>query len=243
MRQYLSFGGGVNSVAMLLMLHEQKQDFEAVFVNHGTDWPETYEYLEMLQGWLKKRGLPQITELRPKVKTIEGKVFDNLYDYCFFKRVFPFRQNRACTDRFKVVALEKYQIPPAWVYIGYAFDEAHRASIQSKKGLEYRWPLIEHEITRDGCIEIIKKHGLPVPMKSGCFICPFQSKAQWKELRSKHPDLFCKARQLENNYIEKRASEGKPPLYISSAPLDMVINESQLILWEADEYPPCNCML
>lgn len=50
MKKYLSFGGGVNSVAMMLMLLDQKDDFEAIFVDHGTDWPETYEYFEMFQA-------------------------------------------------------------------------------------------------------------------------------------------------------------------------------------------------
>jgi len=43
-RHYLSFGGGVNSVAMLLMLLDTKEyEFEAVFVDTGCEYPETYE--------------------------------------------------------------------------------------------------------------------------------------------------------------------------------------------------------
>ncbi|HEX9972317.1 MAG TPA: phosphoadenosine phosphosulfate reductase family protein [bacterium] len=67
MKKYLSFGGGVNSVAMMLMLLDQKDEFEAIFVDHGTDWPETYEYFEMLQGWMKDHRHSQITVLKPDV--------------------------------------------------------------------------------------------------------------------------------------------------------------------------------
>jgi len=49
MKNYLSFGGGVNSVALYLYLLDQKVEFEAVFVDHGTDWPETYDYVEMFK--------------------------------------------------------------------------------------------------------------------------------------------------------------------------------------------------
>ena len=61
MNIYLSFGGGVNSVAMYLYALDEGWDFEAVFVDHGTDWPETYEYVEMF-----KKMYP-VTVLRPDV--------------------------------------------------------------------------------------------------------------------------------------------------------------------------------
>lgn len=35
MKNYLSFGGGVNSVALYLLMEDMGIEFEAVFVNHG----------------------------------------------------------------------------------------------------------------------------------------------------------------------------------------------------------------
>ena len=46
MKNYLSFGAGVNSVALYLLMQDLGIQFEAVFVDHGGDWPETYEYVE-----------------------------------------------------------------------------------------------------------------------------------------------------------------------------------------------------
>lgn len=40
-KRYLSYGGGVNSTALLLLMHDEGLDFEAVFVDHGTDYPQT----------------------------------------------------------------------------------------------------------------------------------------------------------------------------------------------------------
>ena len=37
MRNYLSFGGGVNSTAMLLLLLDEGWEFEAVYVDHGAE--------------------------------------------------------------------------------------------------------------------------------------------------------------------------------------------------------------
>jgi 3'-phosphoadenosine 5'-phosphosulfate sulfotransferase (PAPS reductase)/FAD synthetase len=57
---YLSFGAGVNSTALMLYLLDRGVDFEAVFVNHGTDYPETYEYVQ----YLKDNGY-RITVIKP----------------------------------------------------------------------------------------------------------------------------------------------------------------------------------
>lgn len=241
MKNYLSFGGGVNSVALYLYLIEQKIDFEAVFVNHGTDWPETYEYFDMFQGWIEKHGYRKITVLKPNVQDST-----NLYDHCWKYRMVPSFMRRWCTDKFKVSILHKYFKPPAFEMVGIDASEKRRAKIQNRKGFEMRYPLIEADITRHGCKDLILKHGLPIPMKSGCYICPFQRVTQSKELRRKHPDLFCKAANLEQRNIEYRIERGKKPLYLNQNPkasLRAIVQEDQIPVFEQDEYPPCRCAL
>jgi len=179
MKNYLSMGFGVNSVAMHLHLLDKGVDFESVFVHHGTDWPETYNYAAGFQWWLKSRGLRPVTILRPAQRGSRPSgtydvVYDNLYDHSWGLKMFPSRVSRWCTDKFKTSVLSRYHKKPCFVFIGYDWDERHRAKITSKSGMEFRWPLIEADIGRDGCKQIISDHGLPIPMKSGCYICPFQ---------------------------------------------------------------------
>jgi 3'-phosphoadenosine 5'-phosphosulfate sulfotransferase (PAPS reductase)/FAD synthetase len=241
MKNYLSFGGGVNSVALYLYLADQGIDFEAVFVDHGGDWPETYEYVEMFR---KKYPL---TILKPKrkIKTPAPAEFDSIVDFCFAKKMFPSRSVRWCTADFKLNVLNKYQETPAFVFIGFDYDERHRAKIYSDKGREFRHPLIEAEIGRDRCKEIIREHGLPVPPKSGCYICPFQRVGQLRLLRKTHPDLFCKLEQLENRNNKERERRGLDPYYSFGKPVREVAEKdiNQMKLWKEDEYPPCECGL
>ena len=241
MKNYLSFGGGVNSVAMYLLLMDQGVEFEAVFVDHGTDWPETYEYVEMF-----KKKYP-LTVLKPSrtIKTPFEATFESLYDFSWAKRFFPSRMVRWCTADFKRAVLNKYQETPAFVFIGFDFDESHRAKIFTDKGREFRYPLIEYEITRDGCKALIKNNGLPIPMKSGCYICPFQRVGQLRELRKNHPELFCKLEKLEDRNNAERQRLGKEPYYSFKRPVRQVAerNIKQSKLWQEDEYPPCECML
>ena len=247
MRNYLSFGGGVNSVAMMLMLLDQGVEFEAIFADHETDWPETYDYLEMFQGWLKDHGRKQITVLKAHHKIIKtGEVFDSLYDFCLSRKMVPSFMNRWCTHKFKIVALKRYVKPPCFQFLGIDAGESHRAKLKAFKGVENRFPLIEANVNRAECKKIITDHGLPVPMKSGCYICPYQRRTQWIELRHKHPCLFKKAVDLEQINIESRIERGKAPLYLSQSykgTLPNVVEETQAQIFEEDEYPPCNCGL
>jgi len=238
MKKYLSFGGGVNSVAMMLMLLDQKVEFEAIFVDHGTDWPETYEYFNMFQVWLEDNCHKQIVVLKPDVQE-----FDNLYEYYWEKKWVPSFMRRICTDKFKIRPIHKHVEKPCFMLLGIDAGEQKRAKISINKGIENRYPLIENEIDRDGCKKIIIDHDLPVPMKSGCYICPFQRVGQWKELRKIHPDLFCKAQQLENRNIKYRESLGKKALKLSGSGkrLKTLIEEDQMHLFEQDNYPPCLC--
>ena len=240
MKTYLSFGGGVNSVAMLLLCLDQRIDFEAIFVNHGTDWPETYEYLAMFQDWLKKNGHKPVTVLKPDVQG-----FSNLYNYYFSRKKCPSMMKRDCTDKFKIRPIYKYIEKPCFMLLGIDSGESHRARLNSKKGVENRFPLIEEEIDREECKRIIRAHELPVPMKSGCYMCPFQRVAQWKVLRRNHPELFCKVQNLEKRVIEWRISEGKKPFALrgNGKTIGSIINEKQGNLWEEMDYPPCNCGL
>jgi hypothetical protein len=126
--------------------------------------------------------------------------------------------------------------------IGFDAGEEHRAKINHNKGVENRYPLIEAGLNRDDCIKLIKSHGLEVPRKSGCFICPFQRVTEWKELRRKHPNLYCKAVTLENICNEKRNQNGKKNIYINGkCSVEAFVDENQIRMF--DQLPPCECML
>jgi hypothetical protein len=239
MRNYLSFGGGVNSVALHLLMIEQGIEFESVFVHHGTDWPETYQYVAGFQWWLKANGHKPITVLFPskKHKTVLAK--------CEAYSMVPHMRTRWCTVQFKIDVCLAYYQKPCFQFIGFSTDEAKRARISIDAGVENRWPLLEHEISREGCKKIIAANDLPIPMKSGCFICPMQRISQWKQLRRVHPDLFCKAQQLEKANMDNAIKKGKKPMTLHSSGrlLASIVNEAQTQLFEQDEYPPCQCFV
>jgi len=199
MKHYLSFGDGVNSVALYLIMRDMDIEFEAIYVNHGGDAPETQKYLE----YFINKGNP-ITILKPDV---EG--YSNIYDYYFFKRKVPSKMRRDCTDKFKIRPFYKYVDTPCFCHLGIDYDEQRRARLNSKKGVENHYLLIEMKINRQSCKDIIFYHGYDIPPKSSCFFLYIQKKHEWEDLQKNHPILYKKAVDLENNVIDDRLANNK----------------------------------
>jgi len=134
---------------------------------------------------------------------------------------------------------------PSFKSLAFATDESHRAKISIENDIEHRFPLLEYGISRQQCKKIIQDHGLPIPHRSKCWFCPFQTITEWKALRMNHPDLFCKAEQLEARNRKYRILKGKKPLYLygNARSLRSVVEEDQIRIFKQDEYPPCECML
>jgi len=198
MKVYLSHGMGVNSTALMLLLEDYGVKFESIFADTGVEFPETYEYLDYLQ----EQGY-KITVLKPNVNG-----YSNMYDYCKAYKYVPSHKPRWCTYQFKVGTIAKYVETPCIMFIAIAYDEKHRVfSKPDTNGVFNSYPLVNYGIDRQKCIEIIKEHGLKVPPRSGCYICPFISKEDVRKLYLKHRDLYEKRKELERLASERR---GKP---------------------------------
>ena len=67
--------------------------------------------------------------------------------------------------------------------MGISLDEARRMRDSDVKYMENRWPLVERYITRQMCINWLIEHDIPVPPKSACSFCPYQSLETWRNLK------------------------------------------------------------
>jgi len=189
----LSFGAGVNSTAMAIMLINEGWRGPIVFADTGCEWPETYCFMDYFEEeWLKPRGL-EVTRLHglPWQRKNKGS---SLIDYCEQACVVPLAAVRWCTVEWKVMPINRWATENLTErqLLGIAADESHRAQ-------DHVRPLVDKHIDRKGCIAMIQAAGLNVPRKSGCYICPFQRDAVWHDLWKLHPDLFDRAMKLEES--------------------------------------------
>lgn len=200
MKELISFGAGVNSVAMTIMLANDGWRGPIVFADTGAEWPETYCYIEYFQNeWLRARGLEVICLGEDYRALGAGRDKRSLIEFCEDYALTPFPGTRWCTAGWKTDVLDHWAAAQGieTQLVGIAADEAHRRKTRV-------YPLLDRNITRQGCIKIIEAEGLEVPQKSGCYICPFQTWGQFAELYRRHPDLYERAARLEELAAERR---------------------------------------
>ena len=96
------------------------------------------------------------------------------------------------------------------------------------------FPLATAKMTRKDCKQFILDHHLEVPIRSGCWFCPFQRNEQWRRLKRTHPDLYEKAKTLEQANMVRRAKQGKLPLTLSAnrKRLEVITMEGQMELFD-----------
>jgi hypothetical protein len=265
MKHFLSYGGGVNSTALYLYMVEKGIEFEAVFSNHEADHPDTYKYVQYFNNELIKRGLRPVTIIEGKVQEGDMEKPLGLYEYCLSKQVVPNKLLRWCTEKFKILPTNLYinsQLEggadeKCYYHLGIAADEEKRAHPPKNppvylRNKVYQYLFVEDGIDRQGNIDIIKKHGLEVPKKSGCYFCPFAPIREFRQLYLNDPCLYEKLKYLEHKTNERRLSQGKELLYMKGRPIEAIVKEGNL-MWtfnddgELDEISegrrPCNCGL
>ncbi len=200
--RYLSLGGGRQSTVLAVLASEGLLEAEfAIFSDPGSEMPQTYKYLiKYLIPYCEARHFP-IHWLKPNGEYIKR---ENIYDYYYERKTLPYRVNRSCTGNWKIrpiqrFCLQKYPDSNFISYLGFTMDEVHRMKDSTHKRFTNEYPLIDMRIWNKDLKKMYKERNLPYPVKSGCFFCPFNRKAEWKNILYNYPNLFEKAIQLEEN--------------------------------------------
>ena len=250
MDESVSFGAGVNSIAMVIMLAEQGWRGPIVFADTGGENPKTYCYMNYFEReFLKPRGL-EIVTLSPAThpdlyvdKRVGGPTGVNtLEDYCLKSGIIPFLAVRWCSGEFKRKPLEKWRTVHGIdrTLLGICSDEPGRVHYNDPS---VRYPLVEAGINRKECMRIVQRAGLEVPPKSGCFFCPGQSLGQWRALYYEYPDLYERAAILEENASARCRKQ------VTLDPNGVTVREKARKRWESQEqmdlssWLPCVCAL
>jgi len=245
----ISFGAGVNSIAMTIMLVNDGWRGPIVWADTGGEWPETLCYMRTFEEqWLRPRGL-EITGLSPAThaelyddKRLGG-LADTLEEYCLMRGIIPILAVRWCSVQFKRNPLENWREAHGLerTCLGMSASEPRRI----REDPSIRYPLWEEGITRGECRRIIAEAGLEQPIKSGCFFCPGQALADWQRLYHEHPDLYERAALMEDNATRHRRNK-------SIATLDshgISLREHAKRRWQGQmtmdltQWLPCLCSL
>ncbi|MCD0483452.1 phosphoadenosine phosphosulfate reductase [Streptacidiphilus sp. ASG 303] len=229
-----SFGGGVQSMAALVLAAQGRIDYHTfLFANVGDDSenPATLTYVQRYaRPYAAAHGIELTTLDRVMVRSGETRtLYGEITREGSKSLKIPVRMSngapgtRSCTADYKILVIgrelkRRGATPdhPATVGIGISLDEIHRANRRRSEPHEHiAYPLLELGLRRTDCARIIRDAGLPVPPKSSCWFCPFKRPESWHEQRRSEPELFEKACQLEELLNRRRDELGKDHVYLT----------------------------
>ena len=187
-RYYVSFSGGKDSTAMLLMLLEKGyQVDEILFADTGMEFDEVYRHIKKVENFIGRK----IMRLKNNEYSFEQGLRD--YGWAHFS-------NRWCTGMLKKGILNPYV---AWkkrvMYVGIAADEVKR--LKPKKTLRY--PLAEWGITEKDALEYCYEKGFDWEGlyekfdRLSCYVCPFKNLKELKTLYLYYPKYWNKLKELD----------------------------------------------
>ena len=228
--EIISYGGGVQTAALLVLTAQGKIDSPAtcaVFADTGSELQATYDHAEIMFDYAIGNGIDfrvVKTDLGNLHKW-DGEMMLPMYfaDGGFYRR--------QCTYRWKISPIRKWLreqgVKKATVQIGISKEESHRMKEANVKWITHRWPLYEMGMDRQDCINVLHDAGIPVPPKSSCFMCPYRKVSEWHKLRAEAPAEFERAVEYEQR------QEGMYLCY-KGKPLEQIIG-MQETLFESEE--------
>lgn len=241
---YISLGAGLQSTALLVCsergLHGVPKADVAIFADTGDEPAWVYEHLDVLGFWAK-------TPIRVVRK---GCLSDDMIARhrgeksrlaCIpaFTKGDDGREamlRRQCTREYKIEPIEK-MVRELLGYkprqriresvqclLGISVDEASRMRPSRTRWITNAYPLVDANLTRGRCAEIIEAAGLPVPKKSSCVFCPYHSDGYWQTLKQEHPGEFAKAVAFDREIRDMSMSGMERPAFLHRTlqPLDQV---------------------
>src|SRR3989338_606513 len=150
MKYVLSYGGGLNSSALLVWLVQNHKPLDlVVFADTGNEHIHTYEAVRYYKAFAETKGIT--------FATVRGSLADSVYDYLWQNKIVPSFLRRDCTRYFKVQAIRRYlrkrfgHKEMFTLYIGVDYGEFHRVRKSDVQYIISDYPLVDNKIDRDGC--------------------------------------------------------------------------------------------
>jgi hypothetical protein len=217
----LSFGGGVQSTAMLLMaLHREIGPLPDAVIMADTGWEgvRTYAHVEWTREQVNRMTNGQVQFIVTSGGNIrEDQIRQSQGAEGRVAAVPYFTANggrgmRQCTSEYKLEPLTQAQrgllgvmkgsrVPAGTqveVWIGISTDEIIRAKHAAKPWQVNRFPLIEAGISRNDCRSWLEAKGYPQPPKSACVGCPYHDDWQWADMARNAPADFADACEVDD---------------------------------------------
>jgi hypothetical protein len=244
----ISLGGGVQSSAMALMAAKGEitpMPQAAIFADTQGEPRAVYAWLD----WLEKQlpfpvhrvtaGSLAEMEMQLRVSKKSGRTYKKSEIPAFGKNPDGSKgiMGRKCTRDFKIQPIKVktrelcgikrgQKIVTVTQWIGISYDEMGRATASREPWSQTRFPLLEAEIDREGCLKWMRDNGFPEPPRSACLFCPFHSDQEWQRIKNGPADEWQSVIDFEKK-MQKAATQCQvirsiPYLHPSLKPIEEV---------------------
>ena len=170
---------------------------------------------------------------------------------------------RQCTNEYKIQPFTKaireiygisghFWTPPTFISFGITIDEMSRMKIPHKKWQTSLFPFCNFSVTRNktkkikgypkftrqDCINWLIENKFPIPVKSSCTFCPFQSDRSWQDLKTNDPEEFKAIVKLDKTIRTDYRGLIKSSIFLhrSLKPLDQVTFKTS----DKDDFSTCS---
>lgn len=225
MTEILSYGGGMQTIAMCVLVAQGKlprPDY-VIAADTGREIPFTWEYArEHAAPLLRSAGLDlHIAPHDLATVDLYGRNGDLLMP------VFTAtgKLQTYCSNEWKARVVARYARRVLGVtdemtnWIGFSLDERKRVKGDAGR----RYPLLDLMLTRQDCVAIVESAGLPLPRKSRCKMCPHQTPDEWLEVYDQ-PDQWTEAVAIDDE-VREADDRGGVFLHESRKPLALLTRE------------------
>jgi len=209
--RFISYGGGTQSTAMVLMALEGRMERPdvVIFADTGSEMPSTYRTVAVVEKMCNDEGLQFVTVQK-------GTLYQDYMD----NEIIPVIGNSSCTDNYKIQPIRRWvranQVefgPKPWSesWIGITTDERRRKRESDVKWCKNVFPLLDMDMSRQDCIDYITgSYPFLEVTKSGCFHCHYNNSKHWAKLRKNNPTLFDIAFEMEKiaRYGQHKMTKG-----------------------------------
>lgn len=249
----LSYGGGTQSTALLLMALEGEingiiPDY-IIFSDTGWEPNSIYEWVNKVNDYIKKKYNREI------IFTNGGNLRDDLLKAAEIGTrvatmpLFTLSESgskgmvrRQCTSEYKIEPVKKKvrellgykqrqhvkEVVHMWK--GISTDEIQRVKPIFDKWIEAEHPLVDvADVDRSACIAYVERTGLGTPAKSSCIGCPFHDDQTWLEMKKYDAKNWEDACYIDEQIRNMPRLKNEVFLHKSCKPLrDVDLNENQL---------------
>jgi hypothetical protein len=224
----ISLGAGVQSSTLLRMADAGEFGVVpelAVFADTGAEPQAVYDHLDALE---REVSIPIIRasagNLREDALKGVNSTGNSFVGIPFYHGASGLGR-RQCTREYKLSpiykAMREQGLKSVEMWIGISMDEVQRMKPARVKWVKNRWPLIEKNVTRAGCLDWHRRHELALPPRSACTFCPLHHDRDWRDLRDNSPEEWEGAVEFERE-LRKQPRMAENFLHRSLVPLDEV---------------------